>query len=226
MRILLLLALLISATLPAAAQEDDRSAVRVQIKDGKIIVNGQVIDTASSDRIEIETDDGESITVFVDRDGNRVWVGDREPRDFPALNAFFPRGPDGEFRFRSDDDDPMVFLEENLQSGLRRLEHAPLAQMRNRLNPEAMRMERRLHELARRVRQAEGEERQDLEAELDELLEEAFEVRLEAERAHAEELRERLADIETRLQERSAARSKIIERRKRQLLGERHLLDW
>lgn len=93
--------------------------------------------------------------------------------------------------------------------------------------------ERESRELARRLRGADGAERDRLEAELRQTLERTFDLKQQARRERAERMRqeaERRHDEAEALQseraEREAARWDIIERRERELLGEPGALEW
>lgn len=86
--------------------------------------------------------------------------------------------------------------------------------------------ERQSRDLARRLRDADGAERDRLERELRETLERTFELKQQARRERAERMREEAAEIERELDERQAARREIIERRERELRGERDALAW
>jgi hypothetical protein len=86
--------------------------------------------------------------------------------------------------------------------------------------------ERESRALARRAREADGTERARLEGELRDALERTFDLRQQARRDRAERLQEEAAEIREETSEREAARREIIERRQRELLGERDALDW
>lgn len=86
--------------------------------------------------------------------------------------------------------------------------------------------ERASRDLARRLRDADGAERDRLERELRETLERTFDLRQQARRERAERLQGEAAGIQQELAERDAARREIIERRQRELVGERDALDW
>jgi peptidoglycan hydrolase CwlO-like protein len=79
--------------------------------------------------------------------------------------------------------------------------------------------------LAERIRRAEGDT-SELEAELDELLEDIFNEKLEAQQERVEHLREEIARLEERIATRSEAREEIIRTRKNELLGHRDVYDW
>ncbi|MEQ9105554.1 MAG: hypothetical protein RIE53_12760 [Rhodothermales bacterium] len=79
--------------------------------------------------------------------------------------------------------------------------------------------------LAERIRQADGDTAE-LEAELDDLLEDIFNGKLEAQRQRVEEMKEEIARLEERIATRSEARDEIIRKRKSELLGHRDVYDW
>lgn len=87
-------------------------------------------------------------------------------------------------------------------------------------------MEKEARELSRRARAAEGSERRQLEAELRTHLESLMQEKLAHEERVLERRRTRLEEESRRLQERRERRTDIIERRFRDLLGERDVLEW
>ncbi|MBO6575295.1 MAG: hypothetical protein JJ896_07770 [Rhodothermales bacterium] len=226
---LMALALFAMVAPESRAQEDDKT-IRIEIRDGRILVNGKDVDRAEGNRLTITGDDGEEVSVLLGDNGHSVWVGNMDGplRAFDRLrdNAFF-----------SDDAEPFVW--EGFGQGPRRAYSIngdllrgsrELAELAGRLSfemdPELRSMERRIQELAREVRRAAEADRAELEAELDELLAEAFEAKMAREQEQAQRMSERLGELEARMAERREAREEIIQRRKRQLLGERDLLDW
>lgn len=252
----ILVAVLGVATFQTSTAQDSKG-VRVEIKNGKVLVNGEEVESNDENQIVIETEDGEKVTVHFSEDGNSVWVGDGEEfRGFgnsfitlgdgrftvdgdtsDRLKEMMARvGPRGEMRFGdndfvlkngggrsfffSDDGAPNVFEDyaEHLFGG-----HAPRAL---HFNSEAMALERQLNQMARKLRMADEDEKAELEAQLDELLAEAFDAKIADQRSEAERLEARLQELRERLDERSASREEIIAKRKRELLGQRDVLDW
>ncbi|MEM8558916.1 MAG: hypothetical protein AAGG50_13940 [Bacteroidota bacterium] len=90
---------------------------------------------------------------------------------------------------------------------------------------EILELELRTRELARDLREAEENEQAELEDELDALLGELFELKLEQQRSRVEMLEDELRAERERLDTRQDARDEVIERRKRQLLGD-DVLEW
>lgn len=86
--------------------------------------------------------------------------------------------------------------------------------------------DRASRDLARRLRTADGAERDRLERELRETLERTFDLKQQARREQAERMQEEAAEIQRELSERDAARREIIERRQQKLLGERDAMEW
>lgn len=167
-------------------------------------------------RIRIEVDDedidvglggDDAVRVFRMRGGGgRGLTIDREVEfDGPgmALRRF---GPSGFTTFSIDDDMEWAGADAEAQA-------------------EIMTKEMEARSLARQLRSAERSERADLEAQLDTLLAELFEMKLTQRRASVERLEEKLAEERDALNQREAARADIIERRKQQLLGE-DTLEW
>lgn len=253
----ILVAVLGVATFQTSAAQDSRG-VRVEIKDGKVLVNGKEVESNDENQIVIETEDGEKVTVHFSEDGNSVWVGDGD--EFRGFGNSFIELGDGRFTvdgdisdrlkemmarvesrgemrfgdgedflfkdgggrsfFFSDDGAPNVF--EDYASHLFG-EHAPRGLY---FNSETAALERRLNQMARQLRMADEDEKAELEAQLDDLLAEAFDAKIADQRSEAERLEARLQELRDRLDERSSAREEIIAKRKRELLGKRDVLDW
>lgn len=79
--------------------------------------------------------------------------------------------------------------------------------------------------LAEKINRAEGDT-SELEAELDALLEEIFDEKLDAQRERLDRMKEEIAQLEERISARSEARSEIIRKRKSELLGHRDVYAW
>ena len=88
-----------------------------------------------------------------------------------------------------------------------------------------MRDNRRVKELAERIRRSDGDT-SEMETELDELLAEMFSAKQEAQQARVDKLREQLAELEQRVSERNADHEEIISKRRNELLGKRSKYDW
>lgn len=93
--------------------------------------------------------------------------------------------------------------------------------------------ERESRTLARRLRRAEGDERDALAEQLRQSLGRTFDLKQQARReriehlqAEGDRLRTDLAELEAEVAERDAARREIIENRRQELLGESDGLDW
>jgi hypothetical protein len=243
------------SALPASAQHSDEKAIRIEIKDGKVFVNGTEVDAEAADRLIIKKEDGKEVTVSIGEDGHSLWIGDDdgelyEPRRLREVlelrgnsggNVFFSDGDDdNHFRVRSGDGNSFVWESNGLEAS-RHLLEGRVAEQREAMNMamrmgqmglpgmsnrELMTMERKINELARQARRAEGEERAELEGELDDLLAEAFDLKHETTRKEATRLEEKLSEIRSRVSERQSSRAEIIARRKKQLMGERDTLDW
>lgn len=137
-----------------------------------------------------------------------------------------------------------AWLREHEPETLRRLERAPRPEAQRMLRDaearmremEAMktrdpaafekmrelrRLERESQELAERVRAGEADA-----AKLKETLDRLFDLREEAKARELTELKRRVAELEKQLEARKAAKERIVERRKRELLGERLPDEW
>ncbi len=201
----------------------------VQVIDGKVFVNGEEVEEGASLVFENDDDD---LHVFMNPkhgrfgDGHAFAFRFRPDEEREHFRAFFGDDPDVErgirrehfvgpmmnerVRFFGDDDDG--FEGEDAFT-----EYA---------DPEVREMEREASRLAREVRRAEGDEREQLEAELQEKLEAIFERKMELREKRVERLEESLEEARSRLEERRKAREEIIRRRLRDLLGEDDLYEW
>ncbi|MDX1531720.1 MAG: hypothetical protein R3362_09360 [Rhodothermales bacterium] len=258
-RLLLLLTVVLLVAAPAAAQEltitRDGDTVVITRPDGT--TERIAIEEGTPLRVRVET--GEVIVerrgeeVRLDRDG-----GPLRPRSF-AFRFDDEDVPFGDFEFDGDfgfdfdgafrvgPDSLLHRLPHHLDGLRERLEFAlPFPPFAGRgVSPELRERiaeaERESRALARRLRSADGgAERDRLQQELRETLEEAFRLRQEARaeriealrdraeslREDAAELREEVEELEAERREREAQRREIIERRERELLGEDDGLDW
>jgi len=108
-----------------------------------------------------------------------------------------------------------------------------LAELRRRdprrfeLTRQDRQLERESLELAEQIRDAaDPDEAAELRQRLREVLQQAFDVRMELRRLEAEEIRRKLERLEKILDARAAAKDKIVERRLRQLLREGDEWEW
>lgn len=95
-----------------------------------------------------------------------------------------------------------------------------------RENSETIRMEQEARDLARRARNAEGAEQEQLKRQLHDKLNAEFDQKLALSRDRVEHLQKDLKDEQERLEKRQRARDEIIERHMNELLGEGDVLDW
>lgn len=227
----------------------DKRSVKIEMRDGKVWVNGDELpegtdlkeylkengyddlDVSMDGRFRITDDDG-NWSVRIDRDGDG-------PHGMRFGNVFFDRDDDDNngFAFRFGDKDNVFFRSPNhafdldalndIDVNLEGLSHlGPNVFGYMTSSPELMKKERESRDLARRVRNAEGSERAELERELDTLLADIFAEKMDLRRERAEKLRERLAEQDAAINERQRNRDDIIARRKAELLGEKDRFDW
>lgn len=191
----------------------------------------------SADTVRVE---GERVVILVEDDAVVVREGAREPhREFRLERRI---GPDGVWMMHRDregvdtvsvnvDEVARVFerlgeIPVHLERWAEELgDSAPLGDAWQSQR-EVAEMERQSRDLARQVRSAEGAERERLEQELRAHLDELFSTKLELRRERVERLAERLERERAELDQRRSRRSEIVERRYRELLGERDELDW
>jgi hypothetical protein len=96
----------------------------------------------------------------------------------------------------------------------------------SRLNPELRRMEREARSLARKIRESEGDEREQLETELDGKLDEIFTFKMQQQDKQIERAEKRVERLKERRAKRESAKDQIIEDRKEELLGRERYLEW
>lgn len=240
-RMLLTMALAAGTLLPAAAQDRDTPAdtVRIQGKSfsvevigGKVILNG-----------EEWTGDG---PLVLDEEGE-LEIDVRGPH---RVHRMIRRGPGHAVWFGRDDDedeadDENVFVFETDDDAVGRLRERVLRLDDDRMffpgNPDAAfgvfrerrmesrevrEMERNAERLARDVRRAEGDERAAKEAELRKLLESIFDRKMALREEALQKQQKEMAEERARLDRRRQARADIVERRLKQLLGERDVFAW
>jgi hypothetical protein len=183
-----------------------------------------------SDRVVIVIDDGSILFRSTDEWGNaderelRVGRGER-PSDLRIL-----RRNGGESDTLSFDVQRLVERARGLNQLSRRwvedfeFPELPLGE-RLEERRDLVRMETEANALARRTREARGEERQRLEAELRSRLDDLLSRRLELERSRVDRLESQASERRERLNYRMENRGEILERRMRDLLGNDDL-EW
>lgn len=91
---------------------------------------------------------------------------------------------------------------------------------------ELRRLERESLEVAERARNAAAPDKEAAAKKLRDTLDRLFDLREEAKARELEELKRRVGEIEKQLEARKASKERIVDRRKRELLGERLQDDW
>lgn len=225
----------------------------VEPKDGKVVI---ITKDGKERVINIDADQGEGAGVWVSDDGRERDVVIRTRRGDGPSGIFRSRGEDGplgeprRFRMRRDGDgeghdvfffsdgeggafefdQDRVFMMDDMRRGeemmmaRRMAEEGHAEMMKERM--EIARMDRESMVLARKARQAEGEERQKLDAELDALLADIFQRKQAMMQANIDRLNDRLAAERAKVAERERERAQIIEHRKRRLLGQDEASKW
>lgn len=219
---------------PAMAQNEDADDVRIRAKrvtievddEGHVLVDGKRLSDEQGDvLLRVEPEDGD-VEVEIVRPMRRHMRTRHAPRQ--RLNRlYFRRGDDGAHRrFDFDMHDMPDFHDvAPLMERLRAEVGDPIRESIEE-HREVAELERESRDLARRARRAEGAERNQLESELRMQLEEIFAKKLEHREQRIAELEEKLTDEREKLQRRRGARSEMIERRLRTLMGEDDILDW
>lgn len=216
---------------PALAQDEDvrirAKRVTIEVDDeGHILVDGKRLSDEQGDvMLRVEPEDGD-VEVEIVRPMRRHMSARHAPRQ-RQNRLFFRRGDDGAHpRFDFDMRDMPDFRDmAPLMERFRAEVGDPLRESIEE-HREVAELERESRELARRARRAEGAERNQLESELRAQLEEIFAKKLELREQRIANLEEKLTDEREKLQRRRGARSEMIERRLRTLMGEDDILDW
>jgi hypothetical protein len=236
-----------------ASKEDARTVI--EIKDGKVYMNGEEIaelEDSDSSVLFKRSGDGEVENVWIAGDD---FFKQREAFERARRgdgNAFRVRSSPRAFGFMSRDGRNAEYfeheaIEDALAAGERvqrqyaeviagnlaenALEIESLAPgisyfaRSNALSEEGREADRRSREIARMLRNDEGNA-DELEAELDELLGKVFDEKQAAQQERIDEMRQKLMELEERLDQRQTDRSDIIAKRKNELLGRSSRYDW
>ncbi len=231
-RSLALAAILVLFTIPAMAQETvERKVIHIEVKDGKVYVNGEMVKELENKDARIRfSRDGDDDFVFFSDDGDAAHrrFAFRSPRFLEELGNEPVMGFAGR-------DFPNAYHEFDVAFDLEPL-HENLAILREGMNApyvvsstnnkEIMRLERKSRDIARKLRNSEGEEREELNQELENMLNQIFDMKLESLQERIEKMSGELDELRARVQERVSSRAEIINRRLRELRGERNTLDW
>jgi len=239
---------------PAAlAQESEKETAKtiIEIKDGKVYLNGEEVAEIEDADLPImfkrQNKNGEDVSwiadVWADRiNSNAFFSDDGEGRltvrGVPGAYGFVSRDGNNNFELYRERDGEAAF---EISTMARRLAeqgagnyvvdveskapHVFLNGFYNGMGAENLEAERRSREVARMLRRGEGDEAE-LEAELDELLNEVFQAKQETQQERVDRLREQLAELEERVAQRRADREEIIQKRKNELLGRGDRYDW
>ena len=231
-RILGTLALLVLFAFPAKAQEGKEIDVnRIEVKDGKVYVNGEEVKELENKdwRIHFSSDRDHGLAFFRgDGEGGFGNFSIRSPRLLESFdNEPFFVWEDNDFRHAKNDFDfsmQMAPFHESME--MIRDGAFGSFMIGSGSNGEIRKLERKSRELARKIRRAEDGEKAELNEELEALVNQIFELKLET---HQERIRKISADLDKlreQVQDRIASRDQVIQRRLSQLRGERDALDW
>ena len=251
----LIVAVWLASSLDASAQksksesEGNEEVTVIEVKDGKLYLNDEEIAVLENADQPIffkkDGESGHSMSWWMDNDndaagsyakvlslysnseeGPHLAFG-RSPNVFEYQmdgngNSFF-HDMDAKFEFESDIDFEGM---RHFQSRLAPIDGFSFLYSDGMFsNGESMRDNRRVKELAERIRRSDGDT-SEMETELDELLAEMFSAKQEAQQARVDKLREQLAELEQRVSERNADHEEIISKRRNELLGKRSKYDW
>ncbi|MDX1547083.1 MAG: hypothetical protein R3247_08855 [Rhodothermales bacterium] len=214
-----------------SAGEPDEIIIEVEGGESIVIVDGRVLQGDAA-RAYLDEHD-------IDLDDPANWGSGR--RHAVRLH----RGePHGDVRIHGESPWPRIFFEregnapfmlEDFTEGLGAMDEvlrmrmpAVVGALRGNAQERAeiARMESESRRMARAVTEAEGAERERLERELRDHLAQIFDRKQELRERDAERLREQTTTLVEEQRRREQAREEIIDRRLRQLLGERDVYDW
>jgi len=250
----LVLGLMLSATVGTVAAQKNKAShegdndgmYRIEVKDGKVFVDGEMIkelkDKKKGVYFSSGDDDGNSngFAFFSDDDGvhsrhlrlknsgGNTWMTDS---DFDSPSEFVFKSRNGS-RAIYDAIDPEEMVITNEWTGPMR---ERMEKISGKMGNYAMfsehsrkmgKMEREARELAHNARKAEADDRSEIESKLTDLLGQIFDMKLEQRQERMETMSKELEKLNAMISERTAARSEIIQRRFDQLLGKDDVMEW
>jgi len=254
LQFILVLGLLISATVGTAFAQEKKAGsdkdvdgmYRVEVKDGKVFVDGEMVkelkDKTKGVYFSSGEDEGESnaFVFFSDDDGvhsrkmrhkmphGKVWTMDSDS-DSP-LEYMFHSGNGNMALYGDYDPEDLVITNDWTGPMRERVEKMQGMMGQYRMFSESSRemgkLEREARELARSARNAEEEDRSEIESDLNDLLGQIFDMKLEQKKERVDKMSKELEKLHSMISERSASRDDIIQRRFDQLLGRRDVMDW
>ena len=236
-----------SALAQKADHEEKLVRTVVEVKDGKVFVNGkEVAEIADADAPVVFKRSGEEIS-------GHLWNVERGRggrangfvlRSDDDAEGFRIRSMPRAFGFSSDDGANFeVFADGNFEDvfeierdvqrrtakALAEIElEAPMMGLYSQrvvIGKEAVEADQRSRELARSIRRGNGDTAE-MEAELNALLDQVFEEKQAAQQQRIDKLRQQLTELEQRLQQRKEDRDQIISKRRDELLGKDSRFDW
>ncbi|MCH8276005.1 MAG: hypothetical protein IIA50_00480 [Bacteroidetes bacterium] len=228
-------------TQTAMAQEGEEDVTRIEVKDGKVYVNGEVVkelENIDAKIYFIKDGEGAKVFSFFNRDGNTLtgFFSDDDGENHFFSNFDFRSPRMLEFKNEYGDwsmDDAFPEVRHHIEEVFK------LAPVRERLkmigrdgflhnsgSREIMKLEMKSQELARKIRRADDTDTADLEAKLDDLLNKIFDMKMDNQKTQVNKMSTELSKLRERIKERSGAREDVIRSRKRELLGQRDAYDW
>lgn len=235
------------------SKEDARTVI--EIKDGKVFLNGEEIAELEDSETPVlfkRSGDGEVENVwmagddfFKQREAFTLRRGNKnnqfQVRSAPRVFGYMSRdGGDVEY-FDSDDMEDALAAGKRVQRQYAEVMANNLAERAieiesvvpgfqvafgsQRMSAQAREAEQRSREIARMIRRDEGD-RDELEAELDEVLGMVFDEKQATQQERIDEMRQKLTELEERLEQRQTDRSEIMLKRKNELLGQSSRYDW
>lgn len=222
----------------ALAQNADEDDVRIRAKrvtievddEGRVLIDGKHVSDERGDvLLRVEPENGDVEVEVVEPMRRRTMVR-RAPGD-GHNRIYFRRGGEGAHPYIDDFDFDVDFELPHIPDVAPMLERFrvdlgdPLRESLEE-HREVAELERKSRELAREARRAQGAERSALESDLREQLEEIFAKKLELREHRIADLEVKVGEERDKLQRRRTARSEMIERRLRTLMGEDDILDW
>lgn len=231
-RVIGTLALLVLFVFPAKAQDaKERDVNRIEVKDGKVYVNGEVVKELDDKdlRIQFSKDGGQGVAFFRGNgEGGFENLEIRAPRVLELMNNKpFAVWEGNNFRHAMNDFNISIDMEPlHERVDLIRNGGFGTFMVGSGGNSEIRKLEKKSHELARNIRRAGDGETADLNEELEDLVNQIFDLKLEARQERISKISDDLESLRVQVQERSASRDQIIRRRLSELRGEQDTLDW
>lgn len=225
--------------------DSSEKTIVVEVKDGKVFVDGEIVadGVVEGKKIEVLSEDGDSKTMslFISGDEDSEHTITLNGEELAFDRSMWSEEDGARLRHRIAPLPGRMAAE----MGAARIQSRMAPMMERAFNlsndggtfsffadglhmeadGEVMKMEMKSRELAMKIRDEEGDTAA-MEAELDQLLSDIYAAKLESSLKHMDKMRSELEKLEQKVEERNANKSDIIEKRKKELLGQADKFDW